>query len=510
MTALAASLEAFHFLRPYWLLGLPPVLWLWWRARRSNRPDMRAIARLPAHIAEALTLGAKTTRALTPVDGIALALICAALGAAGPTWSRVPNPFVSQLAPVVIVMEASEEMRETDVAPDRMERAKQKVRDLLRLRAGGRNALITYAGSAHRVVPFTEDPEVITPYLEGLGPEIMPEPGRNATAALALAQAVAEAEEGAAALLFVLSTLDQADAAAFAAVSPQIAFLVVAPEGRSAGALDGMATLTTQRVTPDGSDVAAIDRQLNAAYRAALLQDERQQWDDRGWILAWPAALLLLLSFRRGWVMRWAMIAALAFMVLPAAPARADGLADWFLTPDQQGQIAFNRKDYARAAELFTDPEWQAYSLYKSGQYAEAAEAYARLESSNAAMGEGMAHIKNRAYRDGVRAFEKAVERDPENAAAAENLEISKEIVEYVESTREQSDTGEEQGIGADDVVFDNESARGTETQIDATESGPEILTAEQWMNTVDTRTGDFLRQRFVQENATQQAGGDQ
>ncbi|MCT8161385.1 vWA domain-containing protein [Pseudoruegeria sp. SHC-113] len=509
MSALAASLEAFHFLRPLWLLAVPVLALLWWLARRANRPDTSAIARLPAHIAAALTIGAPEGRRFQPVDGVALALLCAAIGAAGPTWSRVPNPFVSQLAPVVIVMEAGKEMRETDIAPDRMERAKQKVRDLLSLRAGGRNALVTYAGSAHRVVPFTEDPSVITPYLEGLGPEIMPVDGRDASQALALAQEVA-ASEGASAILFVLATLDQADVSTFTPAAPEIAFLVMAPEGVSAGGLDGLSTLITQRVTPDGSDVAAIDRRLNAAYRAALLQDERQQWDDRGWLFAWPAALLLLLSFRRGWVMRWAMIAGLAVTMLPAQQARADGLADWFLTPDQQGQIAFNRKDYARAAELFVDPDWQAYSLYKSGQYAEAAEAYARLDSSNAAMGEGMAHIKNRAYRDGVRAFEKAVERDPDNAAAAENLEISKEIVEYVESTREQSDTGEDQGIGADDVVFDNEAARGAETEIDAQENGPEILTAEQWMNTVDTRTGDFLRQRFVQENAARTQGDGQ
>ena len=93
--------------------------------------------------------------------------------------------------------------------------------------------------------------------------------------------------------------------------------------------------------------------------------------------------------------------------------------------------------------------------------------------------------------------------RDPDYPGAAENLTLAKEIVEYVESAREQSDTGEDTGIGADDVVFDNEEARGADTQMEVPqEDGSGLLTAEQWMNTVDTRTGDFLRQRFAIEAA--------
>jgi Ca-activated chloride channel family protein len=68
---------------------------------------------------------------------------------------------------------------------------------------------------------------------------------------------------------------------------------------------------------------------------------------------------------------------------------------------------------------------------------------------------------------------------------------------------REQTDTGENSGIGADEVVFDNEAERGAETQIDVPQDeGIGMLTADQWMSTVDTRTGDFLRSRFALEAA--------
>ncbi len=147
---------------------------------------------------------------------------------------------------------------------------------------------------------------------------------------------------------------------------------------------------------------------------------------------------------------------------------------------------------------------WKARALYRDGQYKAAAEAYERIETPEAAFARGLAHIRNRAYRDGVRAFEETLELDPDYPGAAENLKTAKEIVDYVETTREQSDTGEDCGIGADEVVFDNEENQGAETTIGEEGDSSGLLTAQQWMNLVDTRTSDFLRQRFAIEAAEQ------
>jgi Ca-activated chloride channel family protein len=194
----------------------------------------------------------------------------------------------------------------------------------------------------------------------------------------------------------------------------------------------------------------------------------------------------------------------------PAPQARAEGIVDWFYTPDQQGRLAFERKEYDRAAELFADPLWRGYALYRDGQYEAAVEVLDRVETSEAAFIQGMAHIKSRGYRDGVRAFETTLARDPDYPGAAENLATAREIVDYVEELREASDTGEEEGIGADEVVYDNEAARGAETEIEGPEDeGPGMLTTEQWMTTVDTRTGDFLRSRFALERAQDGGSGE-
>ena len=505
MTDLPSTLSYFHFLRPWWLLLLPVTLLLWWKIRRSYVVQPAPPRGLAPHLATALTVGDDGKQRIYAIDGVAFSIALLSLAVAGPTWSRIPNPLVAQTAPLAIVLDVSETMLEIDIAPSRLERAKQKILDLIAGRAGARTALIAYAGSAHQVVPLTEDPDVLKPFLEGLTPDVMPEKGRNATAALALAEAVLADEDVKGAILFALDDLDGEDAVAFerhaAAEGSPVLFLSMSASGR---VLDDLARITsagTVAVTPDDTDVAAIERKVASAYRDALAKDERQQWDDRGWMLAWPAALLVLLWFRRGWTMRWSLLIIAGLTGLPNHPAHADGLIDWFFTADQQGRLTFEEKEFAEAADLFEAPDWKGYALYRAGRYAEAVQVLGRLDTADAAFTQGMAHLKNREYRPGIEAFETAIERDPDHAAAIRNLEIARVILDYVESAREQSDTGEESGIGADDVVFDNEAARGTETTINA-EDQVKLQTAEQWMRTVDTRTADFLRIRFALEAA--------
>lgn len=503
---LGLFLEAFHFMRPWVLLLMPVVALIWWRVRDHGRPNVAQAAGLAPHLREALTLGSDPSRSFQPIDAVALALVFAIFGAAGPTWSRVPDPFLAQTAPLVVVLEVTPSMDGTDVSPSRLERGKQKIRDLLDLRAGARNGLVAYAGSAHRVVPLTEDAGIMRPYLEGLTTEIMPSEGDNAAAAFEIAKEMLAQEATPGAVLFVLDGLNPTDTSLIAPTDQvSLAFLSMLPAGQLDQGLDALNGATVVSVEPDGSDIRQLDRVLNAAFRRAMLEDESQQWEDRARWLAWPAALLVLFWFRRGWTMQWIIPLIMAGALSAPSQARASGVADWFFTSDQQGRLAYQNKDFSRAAELFIDPLWKGYAHFRAAQYPEAIEALERLDTTEATNIRAIAHLRNRQYRDGVRALERVLELDPDYPGAAENLEVAKRIVTFVEETQAQSDTGEESGIGADEVVFDNESGKGTETQITEEQvDGPEILSTETWMNSVNTKTGDFLRQRFLLEANSQ------
>lgn len=501
MTEVLQFLDAFHFMRPAWLFAVPAIAWLWWRARRRESGKSMPDAKIAPHLRDALTVGARNARRLRPSDAVAVVLVLTAVATAGPTWSRVADPFVAATAPVVIVLEVSTSMSETDVAPSRLERGKQKIRDLLALRAGARTALVAFAGTAHRVLPMTDDPAVMAPYLQDLTPEVMPEDGANATAALEIATTMLASEAASGGVLFVVDGLLPVDLDALdAAGLPALAVLAVVPEDFVDAGLAALGDGRVTRVTPDGKDIRRLDRIFDAAYRRSLLDNESQPWNDRGWLLAVPAAFLALFWFRRGWTTRLGAGLLAVLLSGPIEIARAEGVADWFLTADQQGQLAYDRHDFDRAAELYVEPFRQAYAMYRDGQYSRAAELFGRLDTAAAAFAEGMARVRNREYRDSVRAFEKTLERDPDFPGAAENLETARMIVSYIEEAREESDTGEDGGIGADEIVVDNDSDRGVETRIQADPDNGELLSADQWMNGVDTRTGDFLRQRFAIE----------
>ncbi|MGQ7245796.1 VWA domain-containing protein [Halomonas sp. V046] len=528
MTAWIETLDAFHLLRPLWCLCLPLIALLWWWRRRTTneKSDSRHIA---PHLERAMRIGASMRRWLAPIDTLALMLVLLVLAAAGPTWSRVPTPLVTQTAPLVVVLEVTPSMDAKDVPPSRLERAKHKIGDLLDRRSGAATALVAYAGSAHQVVPLTDDPGLIGPYLAGLTSDIMPPAndviGDAAESALDKATALLAKSPTSGAILFVTDGLSPQSDTAFNArdTGPTLAFLTMTPDTGAAPGIANVDDADSVTVTADDADIRRLEGIFAAAYRRALLGDDSLAWEDRGLWLAWPAALLALLWFRRGWRLAspWMMALAVTGLGLGAGvtsgPADAQStssraepvtresspvrswLANAFLTPDQQGRWWIERRDYGRAAEHFDNVAWRGYALFRDGQYGAAAEMLAGLDDPDAAFTQGLALIRDRQYRPAIDAFERVLKLDPDYPEGERNLALAQDILTHVEDAREQSDTGEDRGEGADGVVFDNESARGEETR-QVAEDGDGIVTAEQWMSTLDTSTGDFLRQRFAVE----------
>jgi len=187
--------------------------------------------------------------------------------------------------------------------------------------------------------------------------------------------------------------------------------------------------------------------------------------------------------------------AALLIYLLPATGS----FIDLWLTPDQQGRRLFEVVEYEAAAERFEDLRWRANAQYRAGDYAEAAGTWSRIGDAEGFFNRGNAHMRAFEYRRAIGAYELAVAEAPGWREAEENLVLARYTLEYIERSREQSDTGEERGIGADDVVYDNTGERGAETEV-TRESAVEAESAEKWMRSVDTKTADFLRSRFLLE----------
>jgi Ca-activated chloride channel family protein len=299
-------IEMLHFLRPMWLFALPAIVLIWWLVRRREASQVGEL--VAPHLREALTVNRNMRKGIRAVDGVCIATIFAVLAAAGPTWSKQPSPWFSESAPLVIAIEVSDSMRSNDAQPTRLDRARFKVMDLVAARTGSRTALIAYSGSAHIVVPPSTDADVLKPLLESLDPAIMPTAGSQASGVLPLAKSLlGDRLPDTPSLAALVVGSDEGGVAFMPDGSPVMA----ATGGRLDTSIDPallrrVASEAKMSVVRAGTGDADI-RQLLRTIQSNLLQadDPDAVWRDQGWWLIWPAMLLVLLWFRRGWTMRW-------------------------------------------------------------------------------------------------------------------------------------------------------------------------------------------------------------
>ena len=315
-----SALDAFHFLRPAWLLlAIPAALVLWSVARRQDpvRSWRRVIA---PDLLEHLVVRQEARRSrLRPVAVMATGWLLGIIAAAGPAWQNEATPFTEDQSALFVILEVTPEMLAQDVQPSRLQRAAQKIGDLLALRPGARTGLVAYAGSAHLVMPLTADPEVIRFFAAELQPDVMPRPGNDPVAAVELAGRRLADSGLAGSLLLVTGGLGREHAAPLAALRDaggadlQVYAVaggpdVEAPAGSPpAPALDADATGRAARagggslvvVTPDDSDIRELSRRIDRSIaRAPAMEGER--WKDGGYWLTPLFALLALIFFRPG------------------------------------------------------------------------------------------------------------------------------------------------------------------------------------------------------------------
>jgi Ca-activated chloride channel family protein len=113
-----------------------------------------------------------------------LALVLALLDVRwGKSWREVPQKGME----VMFVLDVSRSMLAEDVAPNRLERAKQQIDDMLEAMAGDRVGLIAFAGEARQLVPLTSHYQDFKQTLSDVGPENVDRGGSRLGDALRLA-----------------------------------------------------------------------------------------------------------------------------------------------------------------------------------------------------------------------------------------------------------------------------------------------------------------------------------
>ncbi|MDX1386944.1 MAG: VWA domain-containing protein [bacterium] len=132
-----------------------------------------------------------------------LVMVFVVLALMEPQWGTREEEVQMRGINLMLLVDVSQSMMAGDVKPNRLEREKLKVRDLLRMVSGDRLGIIAFAGRSFLLSPLTVDYGTLERYVDELGPETIPVPGTDLAGAIKLAlRSFPEGKEGRAIMIF--------------------------------------------------------------------------------------------------------------------------------------------------------------------------------------------------------------------------------------------------------------------------------------------------------------------
>ncbi len=115
---------------------------------------------------------------------ILLAATFAIVAMAGPQWGFRWQKVKQKGVDIMIALDCSKSMLAQDIAPNRLERAKREIIDLLRMMQSDRAGLVAFSGQAILQCPLTLDHQAFNVFLKVLEPGFLPSVGTNLGAAI--------------------------------------------------------------------------------------------------------------------------------------------------------------------------------------------------------------------------------------------------------------------------------------------------------------------------------------
>lgn len=513
------NLGDFHFLRPLWLLlALPgaalPVLW-----RRGRRLQRHLYGNIAEHLLRHLLITPQDHQRVRPVDLLCAALILGAVAAAGPTWEQDRPDFVENRAPLIIAVDLSPSMDASDVQPTRLEAVKHTLHDLVQRRAGARTALLAYAGSAHLVLPPTDDAALLDTFIQALSTALIGKAGKNVGAVIDQASRLLDAVDTPGTLLLIT---DGADANALDGVKERLKgkdlqVLILAVGNNDAGVIRGangephlssnglpalgrfdaaaIKQLATALDAPLGSlagnddDLDWIELHAQRHFEQANAEHQQLHWKDAGYWLCWPLLIVAVLGIRKGWSVNWMAALLLATgLGLPAGPACANALTDAFFTRDQQGRWAFEHEHYPQAAALFTDPYWKGIAAYNAADFDLALASFAQVDSAQAWFYLGNIHVRRFKFELAIAAYQEALKRQADFPEASANLVLALALLKDTESAEQNTPE-----VKPDEIKMDKTPGKGQAKEVKTEKAASDAL----WLQNLSTSPAKFLKQKF-------------
>jgi len=391
----------------------------------------------------------------------------------GHTWERIERKGVS----LVLALDCSRSMLAKDIQPDRLERAKWEIRDLLNMLQGDKVGLVAFAGTAFLQCPVTLDYSGFGLFLQALSPDSMPVGGTDLGAAIETAMQAFDPEESSDKAIILITdgekTLGDPLGMAKKAADEHIKIFCIGignpqgapvPGGETGFVKDEHGTILLSKLdeqtlrqiavitgggyvqsTTGDMDLDTIyNQEIRGTMKASTLSGGKKKTsiDRYAWLLGLALAALvtdLLILCPKN-----ALFAFLLLAGLTAVPNQAR--ANPFTTQGQMGVQAYERKEYPAARKHFLkaqvdDPENPdlAYNLgntaYREGHFEEAATFFATAATSkdhdmqhNALYNQGNALVRLHKLDEALKAYEQAAQLAPDDKDTQDNITFVKKM----------------------------------------------------------------------------------
>jgi Ca-activated chloride channel homolog len=437
----------FHFLRPQFLMLFIPVLAVLLLLIASNRQRSKWKNIIAPALRPFVFTKGDPWAIILPMFAFAIGISSMIVSLSGPTWKKKEIPGAKTNAVMLIGMDLSPSMLTNDIEPNRLERAKFKLTDLLEANPRTQVGLLAIAGTTHPVLPFCTDYKIIEQQATALAPKVMPVQGRDMKIFMGVADTFMRKIGAPSTLLLITDQLNAADTSLFNRFTDRsihrLEILLVATDKTIDTSLMNQIAenkkIIINPVTLDKTDVQAIAKRVRDKLVFTLENKKLENvWDDRGLIFLIPALLIGLLWFRRGWVIQWCWVPLLLF----SSSCKPDSKhAEWWYTKDDQAEAFYKENKFEEAASLYTDDTHKAAAYFRAGDFQSAADI---LENDTTASGRfnramALASLGQFELADSLLS---QVDSDPRFMARAESQRKHiREVVTAIDSINRESDS---------------------------------------------------------------------
>lgn len=188
----------------FWILLVIPIIWLfflvlqfWKHKTQSKFADKQLLNRLSPN--------KSLFKSVLKIIVLSLAFACLAIAMVNPKIGTKLETIKREGVDIVFAVDVSKSMLAEDIAPNRLEKSKQLVTQIINNLASDRVGIIAYAGKAFPQLPITTDYASAKMFLQSMNTDMLSSQGTAINEAIKLAKTYFDDEEQTNRVLIIIS-----------------------------------------------------------------------------------------------------------------------------------------------------------------------------------------------------------------------------------------------------------------------------------------------------------------